>query len=690
MAQELLVEIGTEEIPAGYIEPALSHLRQGSERKLAELNLGHGDIRTFATPRRLCLLVENLTEKQDDQRLEVMGPPKKAAFDADNKPTKAALGFAASRGATVDDLQVVETAKGEYLMVVQEIEGRPSQELLQELLPELILSIPFPKSMRWADHKIHFARPIQWLVALYGGKVIPFSLAGLHSGATTRGHRFTAPQETAVTDFHNYQQVLAKQDVEIDIDRRRQMISQAVQQAAQQSGGQVVLDEQLLDTVTNLVEIPQAVCGSFAEKFLALPPEVLTTSMRVNQKYFTVAAEDGSLLPYFVAVNNTRVKDMAISRQGHERVLRARLEDALFFYQEDRKKSLADNIPALEGVIFQAELGTMAEKSSRIALLAEHLASQIAADERATVKRAARLCKADLVSEMVGEFASLQGIMGKYYASHDGESAEVAQAIADHYLPLRAGSALPESRAGALLSLADRFDTICGCFAVGKRPTGATDPYGLRRHALAIIHIIEERQWPLSLSETIDLALKNYGEKIAPAPETARDILTFLLRRYCNDKTGHGANPATVEAATSVLFDDISDCNRRLVALAEMADNPDFTLLAGSFKRVSNIIKDHGESTIDPALLKEPAEQALADRFNKVNGACQPLLAEKKYGQALREILGLKDAIDTFFNDVMVMDKEERIKNNRLSLLTAIARLFLQIGDFSKMYTLTR
>ncbi|MEN8141878.1 MAG: glycine--tRNA ligase subunit beta [Thermodesulfobacteriota bacterium] len=691
MSQELFIEIGTEEIPASYIKPALGHLQDTVTARLSELNLEHGPVKTTATPRRLCLVVEDLAGCQPDQRLEVMGPPRTAGFDQDNKPTKAAIGFAASRGATVDDIQIKETAKGEYLMVVQEVVGQPSDKLLPELLTKAILAMPFPKSMRWADHDTLFARPIQWLCALYSGEIVPLEIAGVKSSSSSRGHRFNGASEVAVQDFRHYRQEMARLQVMVDMDERQAQVAREINEAAKSSGGEIVMDQTLLATVTNLVESPHGVCGSFSQKFLELPDEVLTTSMAVNQKYFTLADDKGALLPYFVAVNNTEVKDLAISRQGHERVLRARLEDALFFFNEDRKKTLESRRPSLEGVIFQAGLGTMAEKAERIQGLATHLAASLAPELTEEVARASKLCKADLVTDMVGEFPSLQGIMGKYYAQHDGEQAQVAEAIADHYRPLRAGSPLPESVAGALVSIADRLDTISGCFALGKRPTGATDPYGLRRHALAVIHIINARGWQLPLAATISKALAQYGAKeMESGPETVAAIVDFIKGRYSNDKVAAGASGESVEAATSVLFDDIHDCNQRISALEAIAHDETFTMLAGSFKRVSNIIKEHEASEVDEELLVPGAEKGLWQSFQTVAEKCAPLLGSQDYPGALAAILTLKDPIDTFFDEVMVMDKDEKIKANRLSLLNAIAQLFRQIGDLAKMYTLAR
>lgn len=686
MQHEFLLEIGTEEIPASYIEPALSHLKQGMGKKLNELGLPFGAIQTAATPRRLALVVIDLAERQEDQRKEVMGPPKQAGFDADNKPTKAAIGFAKSRGAAVEDIQLVSTDKGDYLMVVQEVKGQNTADLLRDFLPELILSIPFPKSMRWAAKSTLFARPLQWLVALFAGKTVTFSIDDLQSGNTTRGHRFMCPETREITDFKQYQKTLADMDVMVDIDQRRALIKKQVTEAASAAGGNVVLDLDLLDTVTHLVETPNAICGSFDDKFLDLPNEVLTTSMRVNQKYFTVADKKGDLLPYFVAVNNTRVKDETISREGHQRVLRARLEDGLFFYNEDRKRRLEEYITSLSGVVFQAQLGTMAAKNERLTSLAIALAKGLEPSLVDTVKRAAELCKADLVTNMVGEFASLQGVMGKYYALHDGEKPEVAQAIMDHYKPLRSGSALPSGKAGALVSMADRIDTMAGCFAIGKTPTGATDPYGLRRHTLALIHIINDQGWHLSLSATFSKALDLYSDTVKMnKEEVLAALLSFIKGRYVNDLIAGGNASGAVEAATAGLFDDITDCGQRLAALNAIANHETFTLLAAAFKRVTNIIKDHEPRNVEEDLLGEEAEKNLFTVFTKVNRQCQPLLAKRAYGEALQAILQMKEPVDRFFNEVMVMAEDEAIKKNRLSLLTAIAHLFLEIGDFSKM-----
>lgn len=691
MTQELLLEIGTEEIPAGYIKPALSHLQQKLTKHLESCSLPFDAITTFATPRRLTVMVTGLPQQQEDQSKEVMGPPKQAGFDKDNQPTKAAIGFAKSRGAEVADIQIVKTDKGDYLMVVQETKGEETASLLRQFIPELILSIPFPKSMRWANQSITFARPLQWILALFDGTTLAIDIEGIKATNTTRGHRFHSPQTVAVTSISHYLQCMEELHVVVDQNKRKELIRSQVLAAGASSGGQVVLDEELLDTITNLVEFPQALCGKFDEKFLALPKEVLTTSMKSHQKYFTVADDKGNLLPYFVAVNNTRVKDENLSREGHQRVLRARLEDGLFFFHEDQKYNLDDFVPRLNGVVFQAQLGTMAEKSSRIGALAAAIAESVDASLISDTRRAAELCKADLVSDMVGEFPSLQGVMGKQYALNGGETTGVADAIEDHYLPLRAGSPLPTSTIGAFISIADRIDTMAGCFGLGKIPTGATDPYGLRRHGLALIHLIEENGWNLSLHTLFTRAIELYGDKLdCNKDETVTSLIAFLKTRYANDMSSRGIGTEAAEAALAVGFDDITDCRKRIEALLHIAGHTSFDELAGAFKRVTNIIKDHDATDINEALLSDASEKVLYQTLTRVLETCTPHLENKEYERALTEMIDLKEPIDQFFDDVMVMAEDPGVKENRLSMLTTIARLFLQVGDISKMYTLAQ
>ena len=691
MAHELLFEIGTEEIPAGYLTPAITSLQDNLAKGLSELGLTFDLIATAVTPRRLTVGVRNLSDRQPDRTEEALGPPKKAAFDQHGQPTKAAIGFAQSKGVLVEALEVVATPKGEYLMVRIEQPGKPTGALLAGLLPELIASIPFPKSMRWGNGRAHFARPIRWLLATYDGKPIDFRFDTLVSSNQTHGHRFMAPQAMTLADFNTYLAALRDAHVLADPVERREAVRAEINRAAQKVGGRILPDEELIDTVTNLVEKPHAICGTFEKRFLALPQEVLITSMREHQKYFAVVDEAGKLMPHFVAVNNTEVKDAQLGADGHQRVIRARLEDAFFFFKEDQHRTLADRVGDLSGVVFQAKLGTLAAKTERVVTLAGELAATLTPEHTETIKRAAFLAKADLLTNMVGEFPTLQGGIGRDYALLNGEPAAVATAIAEHYLPLRAGGDLPRELPGALVGVADRLDTLAGCFGIGQKPTGTADPFGLRRQALGLIHLIQGKNLPLSLEFWLERALTLYeGQLSEPAAVAKANVLEFIKGRFTNDLTGQNLPAEAVEAVVSVAFDDVVDCRRRIEALMAINAQPAFALLAGSFKRVNNIIKDNRDTRIDEALLSEPAEGDLAASLRQIEAEAMPLLAAKQYEQALAVILRMKEPIDTFFDKVMVMAEDSALRRNRLALLTAIAGLFLRVGDFSKMYALNQ
>ena len=687
---ELLFEIGTEEIPAGYIQPALEALAADAAKKLRSLELVFESIRTFGTPRRLTLAIDGLQSRQSDCRQEHIGPSKKAGFDGDGKLTKAAVGFARSRGFEPEQIQVVTTAKGEYLMVVEDVKGQETSALLPALLESLVRELVFPKSMRWADYNMTFARPIQWLLALYDGAVIPLTLEGLDSGGTTRGHRFLAPASFSVTGIDSYLSGLAGRFVIANpVERKAKVVEEvkrAVSMGVNTPGAQPVLHEGLLDTVTNLVEYPYGICGHFDQKFLQIPEEALVTSMREHQKYFPVVGVDGKLLPLFVAVNNTRVEDQTLAANGHERVLRARLEDGLFFFKEDRKRPLADRCPELLGIVFQKKLGTMQAKSERISSLAGSLAARIAPELREDVIRAAQLAKADLLTAMVGEFPSLQGIMGRVYALHDGEKPAVAQAIEEHYLPLRANGEVPQSLLGGLVGIADRMDTLVGCFAIGEKPTGNKDAFGLRRQAIGLISIIRGLNISLSLMETATAALAGYAEILNQQTDVAAEVVAFIRLRFENEQIASGLPQELVEAATAVDFDDPVDCLARIEALNQIRGQESFRVLAGSFKRIRNIIKENKETVVNPALLTEPAEQELFAALTKVREKALPLLERRAYPSALLVLLEMKGPVDQFFDKVMVMAEDEAVRRNRLNLLTALGELVLRVGDISRMH----
>lgn len=682
---ELLFEIGTEEIPAGYIEPALTFFAEAAAKHFTELNLEYGTIRTVGTPRRLTLAVEGLQEQQADRVVEHTGPSKQAGFDAEGNPSGAAMGFARSRGVAVEDLQVVETPKGEYLVAVENVKGVETIALLPDVLAGLVQKVPFPKSMRWGKGNIAFARPIQWLVAVFGGKVIELSIDQVSAGNATVGHRFMSPGSITVNGFAEYQQKLRDNWVIVDPEERRQTVIDEVQKAVVGDGAPI-LDEGLVNTVTNLVEVPWGVCGSFDKKFLELPREALITSMREHQKYFPVANQNGDLLPMFVAVNNTRVDDQELAVNGHQRVLRARLEDGLFFFRKDKKSKLADRRQALEGIVFQNKLGSMLQKSDRIAALAGSIAEKIAPEKKDDAVRGAQLAKCDLLTEMVGEFPTLQGIIGREYALLDGEPEVVAIAIHDHYKPIRSGGELPAGIVGAIVGISDRLDTLAGCFAIGKKPTGTTDQFGLRRQALGLLHIIQGHGLHVSLLDLIRDALAGYDGMVDISADVAGEVIDFIRLRFENDVIASGVRSEIVTAATAVGFDDVVDCRARIDALKNISSREQFGVLAGSFKRIRNIIKDNTATSIDEHLFTDEAEKQLYATLIEVRTKIEPLLGNGRYDETLETMLQMKEPVDLFFEGVMVMADDPAVRQNRLNMLTALGEMVLSVGDISRMH----
>jgi len=687
---DLLFEIGTEELPAGFVNPAARQLQNLFVAKAEKLKLSFTKVTTFCTPRRLALIVHDLADQQEDRSETLLGPSQKAAFDADGKPTKAAEGFARSKGARVDDLTLVDTEKGQYLQLVREIKGEPTTALLPAILQELLLELSFSKSMKWGNHHNTFARPIQWLLSLFGDTLISINHDGILSGKTTRGHRFLSPEDSEITSANIYESAMTDLSIIADFEKRKEAvlreIKDAVSTAQFSEEAHVSVDQGLLDTVTNLVEKPFGVCGHFDEKFLQLPDEVLVTSMREHQKYFPVVNSSGKLLPGFVAVNNTKVKNVDLTREGHERVLRARLEDALFFFESDSKIKLEDRIDLLSGIIFQAKLGSVKDKVDRVVKLTRLLCEQLQPDLTVAACRAAELCKADLMTDMVGEFPSLQGVMGSAYAHNDQENETVAIAIKEHYLPLRSGSALPESAVGAIVGLADRIDTIVGCFGIGQQPTGTADPFGLRRLALAVISIVQDREYELLLPDILQKALALYGNRVNGGSETVDLVITFIKNRFDNDCVAKGLDSRAVDAVTSVVFEDINDCLKRINAFITIKQDASFEVLAASFKRVRNIVKNNLDTSVSPNLFREDAEKQLWISYLDVKARAEEGLAEKNYLGLLENMLILKDPIDQFFDEVMVMAEDKQLQKNRLNMLTAIGMLILEVGDISRMH----
>ncbi len=689
--ERFVLEIGTEEIPAGYIQPALEALARNLDSKLTAARIAHGEITVYGTARRLAVAVDEMASRQPALTETITGPPVKVGLDASGKPTVAAEKFAAKVGVKTGRLQVVETAKGSYLAARVTQKGKATPTLLKQILPELVLSIPFPKTMRWGDGKLAFARPIHWILALYGAKTVVFNLDGIKSGRYTRGHMFMAPGRLKVATATDYPQCLEAVHVVADPLARKELVRRQVAEAANRAGGQVLEDPELIDIVTNLVETPVATVGRFDDQFLELPPEILITAMREHQKYFAVVDTAGRLMPCFIAVNNTSTRDLELVARGHERVLRARLSDARFFFQTDSKVSLDTWVEQLQGVLFQAELGTMYAKVERVRRLAGRLAEMAAPELKTHLERAAWLCKADLVSQVVNEFPKLQGVMGRIYAAAAGENHQVAAAIEEHYRPVASGGRLPETMTGALLAIADKLDTICGCFNVGLVPTGASDPYALRRQGIGIVQIMLDKKLNLSLLAAVRASLENYGSQARDSLEqVAGRVVDFIANRVNRMLVEEGYSKDIVTAVVSAGIDNIAHVWQRADALDKLKGRPDFEPLAVAFKRVANILRKSGQKVAEKPrqeLLVEAAERDLAQALDKVSLDVERLLAIGDLAKALASIASLRQPVDRFFDDVMVMADDQRLRRNRLALLGQIEALFSQIADFSKIST---
>lgn len=688
---ELVLEIGTEEIPSSFIPKALEEMKALLERELQAQRIVYKEIKAMGTPRRMVLASSDVAPLQEGRSINVTGPARNIAFDKEGRPTKAALGFARGQGVAVEELQTVQTEKGEYLCVRKEEKGEETMTLLVSILPRLIASIPFPKSMRWMDLDNSFARPIHWILALFDGKIVPFQIGNVVTGNLSRGHRFMAPGSFQVKDISEYVRRLKNSFVIVQPEERRDLILAELERGAAEVSGQILPDDELLEIVTYLVEYPVAIRGGFNPEFLSLPREVLITAMREHQRYFSLYDSKGALLPFFITISNTKPKDLKVVARGNERVLQARLADAKFFFDEDRKVSLMDRLEGLKKVVYHSKLGTSYEKVQRISQLAGVLTEQIDPSLTKTVKRAALLCKADLITGMVGEFPTLQGVMGRIYARLSGEREEVTLAIHEHYLPTSAGGALPSAHPGAILSIADKLDTIVGCFGVGLIPTGTTDPYALRRQTLGIIHIILEKGYALALGQLVDKSLSLLSGKIERARrEIKADVLEFFKGRIQNLLVARGLSADAVEAAVSIGFDDLVDLEGRAKALHNLKGEPDFEPLAIAFKRVVNISKGQIPGKIFPKRFEQDVEKELYAAFQTIGKRAEKKISQKDYASAMKELSLLRKPIDDFFNGVLVMVEEDKIKANRLSLLGKIAHLFFKIGDFSKITTIEK
>lgn len=686
MSKELFLELGAEEIPAGMLPVALRDLERMIRKELTAARIEFGAITTYATPRRLVLAVADVAEQQQRKELNLTGPSLKVAYDGEGKPTKAAQGFARSNGVDVSELSQIETEKGSYLYLSKVIEGQPVAAELPALLLKVVSGLSFKKSMRWKDLDIRFARPMHWIVALFGGDVVPFSYGELTSGNESFGHRFMAPQAFAVTGLDDFVAKARQHFVIVDPAERKQTIAREIERVAREEGGSLNVDEELLEEVAYLVEDPTVLCGSFDEEFLQLPKELLVTSMKEHQRYFTLADDEGRLLAKFITISNTRPKDPSVVVKGNERVLRARLADAMFFWQEDQKRTLESRLEALKNVVYQAKLGTSYAKVQRFTLLAETLANQLDPSCLELTRRAATLCKCDLETAMVYEFPELQGIMGREYAKIEGEDPRVSTAIFEHYLPIQAGGDLPSDNVGAFVSLADKIDTVCGCFGVGLIPTGTADPYALRRCTIGILNILIERDFRISLPALVGQAVQQLEDKLNRGVEqVVAEVVEFIRLRFVNMLTGQGFAADVVEAVLSAEFDDVIDAQKRVVALSAMKEQQDFEALAATFKRVGNIIKGGVTDAVDERVFEEDCEKELFAELQRIQQDVTRLMASEDYPEVLRTIAKLRPSVDAFFDGVMVMAKDEAVKTNRLALLTQVAGLFAGLADFSRI-----
>jgi glycyl-tRNA synthetase beta chain len=681
-AHDILFELGTEELPAKSLKTLSRALADNMEAGLKKAGLAYEGLQVFATPRRLAVICKKVAGEQISQVVEKRGPALKAAFDAAGNPTLACLGFASACGTTVDQLITRETDKGAWLFFNQIQAGIPTEEVLPGLIAQALAQLPIPKPMRWGATEKEFVRPVHWAVLLYGKKSIKMALFGLITTRSTFGHRFHHPKAISISHPNAYASLLQEQGyVVADFETRKQHILAAIQKVAA-TKGKVLVDAALLDEVTGLVEWPVALLGEFEPRFLALPSEVVMTAMQVHQKYFPVVDEEGVLLPYFVLVSNIASTDPQCVIEGNMRVLRARLSDAQFFYQSDIQQTLSNRLPSLQKIIFQKKLGTVWDKSERIARLAGYLAEKREGNVK-QAQRAGLLCKTDLVTAMVGEFAELQGVMGYHYAMQDGEPAAVALALREQYQPRFAGDVLPETPLGALLSIADKIDTLVGLFGANQPPTGEKDPYALRRAALGVLRILIEKQLPLDLKEILEYALRGYEGKLenAEAAAQAFDFMMERLRAWYLDK---GVDASIFAAVSARNISRPLDFHHRIGAIQHFLTLPEAQALIAANKRVSSLLKDQpGLSSQDLHLeyFEDDAERVLWAAIEEKVHAVAPLYQMAQYGAALTALAALQAPIDRFFEAVMVMVEEEKQRNNRLALLQHVQQLFLEVAD---------
>lgn len=685
MNNYLLLEIGVEELPSRFGQTTLDQIENNLSKLLKEERVNFDNIDKYATPRRLTFVIKNLADKASDLEEEVKGPAKKIAVDEEGNFTKPALGFMKSKGLDPENVYFKQVGNAEYLFGTIKQSGKETAEILKNIIPTAIKNVTFPKAMRWGGKNMRFARPIRWMVALLNDNVLDVNLEGIKASNVTKGHRFLGEREFEVNSVEDYFEKLEKNYIILDQHKRKAMIKEQAIEVANSLGGEVELDDDLLEEITFLVEYPTAFYGEFEEDYVKLPKEVVTTPMKEHQRYFPVS-KDGKLLPYFIAVRNGDSHRIDIVKAGNEKVLKARLADALFFYKEDTKKPLESFVDKLQTVVFQAKLGTVYDKSLRIDKLSQTILNELNMSESAkNTQRAAKLCKADLVTNMVFEFTELQGIMGRDYAKVGGENEEVCQAIFEHYLPRYAGDILPETNAGIALSIADKLDSIAGFFAIGIKPSGSQDPYALRRQALGILSILLDKKLSVNLNNLINAALDNYSNLEFNKEEVASQIVEFFVERVKNLFKDLGIRYDVIDAVLNNNLNDISDIHTRALELNRWLQKDELVEMLTAFNRVSTLAQKATIDIVKEELLKEDAEIKLYNGFKEIKLNVESLLVDKKYNQALDAFATLRPLVDNLFDNVMVMDKDESVKENRLGLLKQIYSTMLTICDLSKI-----
>ena len=687
-SSDLLVEIGTEELPPVALPRLSAAFAEGLRKQLSEQTIAFTDLEVFAAPRRLALLVKGIATRQPDVESMRRGPAVSAAFGPDGAPSKAAEGFARSCGVAVEDLARERSDKGEWLAFRSLTPGRDTALLVPELVERALADLPIPRRMRWGEGEAEFVRPIHWVCLMLGDLGVPGQVLGVAASDRTWGHRFHHPGPIALGNALEYAQRLRTEGfVEPSFKLRRERIRAQVETLATAEGLHAEIDPDLLEEVTALVEWPRALVGGFDPEFLAVPAEVLIETMRKNQKYFALRDGTGKLQPLFIAVSNIESRDLSQVRAGNERVIRPRFADAKFFWEQDLKQPLADAFPRLESLVFQDKLGSMAAKCRRIASLGRALSERLREDP-APVERAALLAKCDLTSSMVYEFPSLQGTMGRYYAAHTGEDRSVSEALEEQYLPRFAGDSLPTGACGRVLAVADRLDTLAGIFGIGQRPSGAKDPYGLRRASIAVLRILIETPLPLDLGESLTLAAQGFEPGLLK-PDTVPAVLAYMLDRLGGYYQDQGIAADTVDAVLATGGTTVSDLDRRIRAVHGFRRLPAGSALAAANKRIGNILAKAGAQTAgadpDPQLFVEPAEDALWGRMGAIRDSVAPLVASQDYPGVLGMLAGLREDVDAFFEQVMVMSEDPRVRANRLLLLRRLQDLFLDVADISRL-----